>query len=206
MTHPSKHYRQNAAGAIVTRHCVGLALLLILLSGLLVQLGIDWHIAQSGQASAQDIAKLDALWTTTLPLRGANDRITRTSEAIETFYTQRIPESYSEVSSEIIGIGSESSVQLSHVKYDQKPAGHALTEISIESEVTGTYPQIMRFVNGLERSHICFVVRAMNLTGQQRGEVNLQLRFSTWLRPADATMREIASATRPSLNAAKESE
>jgi hypothetical protein len=178
------------------------------LSGLLVQLGIDWHVSESGQASAQDIARLDALWTTTLPLRGASDRITRTKDAIETFYTQRIPQSYSEISSGIIDIGSGSGVQLSHVKYDQKTAEHSLSEISIESEVSGTYPQIMRFVNGLERSHICFVVRAMNLTGQQRGEVNLQLRFSTWLRPADATMREMASTSGAHLlpGAAKETE
>ena len=31
-----------------------------------------------------------------------------------------------------------------------------------------------------------FVIRAMALTGQQGGQVNLRLRVSTWLRRADA--------------------
>jgi hypothetical protein len=43
----------------------------------------------------------------------------------------------------------------------------------------------MRFVNGLERDQNFFVIRTMSLTGQQGGLVNLRLRVSTWLRPAD---------------------
>ena len=43
----------------------------------------------------------------------------------------------------------------------------------------------MRFINGLERDQTFFVIRAMALTGQQGGMVNLRLRVSTWLRPGD---------------------
>jgi hypothetical protein len=43
----------------------------------------------------------------------------------------------------------------------------------------------MRFVNSLERDQMFFVIRAMQLAGQQGGQVNLRLRVSTWLRPAD---------------------
>jgi hypothetical protein len=52
----------------------------------------------------------------------------------------------------------------------------------------------MRFVNGLERDQVCFVVRAMTLSGQQGGEVDLQLRFSTWLRPTTSGSTEINTA------------
>jgi hypothetical protein len=44
----------------------------------------------------------------------------------------------------------------------------------------------MRFVNALERDKTFFVIRAMALTGQQGGLVNLRLRVSTWMRTADA--------------------
>jgi hypothetical protein len=44
----------------------------------------------------------------------------------------------------------------------------------------------MRFVNSLEADQTFFIVRGMALTGQQGGLVNLRLRVSTWLRPADA--------------------
>ena len=44
-----------------------------------------------------------------------------------------------------------------------------LTEISMDAGISGEYPQIMRFVNGLERDQTFFVIRAMALTGQQGG-------------------------------------
>jgi hypothetical protein len=52
--------------------------------------------------------------------------------------------------------------------------------------ISGEYPQIMKFINGLERDQTFFVIRAMALTGQQGGMVNLRLRVSTWLRAVDA--------------------
>jgi hypothetical protein len=56
----------------------------------------------------------------------------------------------------------------------------------MDASISGDYPAIMRFVNSLERDPMFFIVRAMALTGQQGGLVNLRLRVSTWLRPADA--------------------
>ena len=55
----------------------------------------------------------------------------------------------------------------------------------MDAGISGSYPEIMRFVNSLERDQNFFVVRTMSLTGQQGGLVNLRLRVSTWLRPAD---------------------
>jgi hypothetical protein len=43
----------------------------------------------------------------------------------------------------------------------------------------------MRFINSLERDQMFFIIRTMSLTGQQGGLVNLRLKVSTWLRPAD---------------------
>jgi hypothetical protein len=56
----------------------------------------------------------------------------------------------------------------------------------MDAGISGSYPEIMRFVNSLERDQNFFVIRTMALTGQQGGLVNLRLRVSTWLRPADA--------------------
>ena len=56
----------------------------------------------------------------------------------------------------------------------------------MDAGISGDYPAIMRFINSLERDQIFFIIRAMSLTGQQGGLVNLRLRVSTWLRPADA--------------------
>jgi hypothetical protein len=55
----------------------------------------------------------------------------------------------------------------------------------------------MRFVNSLERDQTFFVIRAMGLTGQQGGLVNLRLRVSTWLRPADAAASGLPATPEP---------
>ncbi len=77
-------------------------------------------------------------------------------------------------------------MRLSRVQYTQGKPGSDLTEISMDAGISGDYPAIMRFINSLERDQIFFIIRAMSLTGQQGGLVNLRLRVSTWLRPADA--------------------
>lgn len=183
---------RDLSSSTIARHCAGLAALLLLLCALLTQLAIDWHAWNS--SPLENSARLASLRNSTAPLEGAGQRLAATRSTIEDFSRQRIPASYSHISSRIVDIGIASGVQLSHTTYDQRARGANLTEISIESQVSGTYPEIMRFVNGLERDQACFVIRAMTLTGQQGGEVNLQLRFSTWLRPPDQQTRQIAAA------------
>src|SRR6185437_9518416 len=87
----------------------------------------------------------------------------------------------------------KSGVRLSRVSYTQGAPGSYLTEITIDAGISGDYPQIMRFINGLERDQTFFVIRAMSLTGQQGGLVNLRLRVSTWLRPEDAAASGLPS-------------
>ena len=77
-------------------------------------------------------------------------------------------------------------MQLTRASYTQAPGSGDLTEIRMDAGVSGDYTAIMRFINGLERSQTFFIVRAMALSGQQSGTVNLRLQVSTWLRPADA--------------------
>jgi hypothetical protein len=55
----------------------------------------------------------------------------------------------------------------------------------------------MRFLNGLERDQTFFIIRSMQLTGQQGGTVNLRLQLSTWLRPADAEASGLPPTPQP---------
>jgi hypothetical protein len=91
----------------------------------------------------------------------------------------------------------KSGVRLSRVNYTQGPPGSDLTEISMDAGISGAYPEIMRFVNSLERDQTFFVIRGMALTGQQGGLVNLRLRVSTWLRPADAAASGLPPTPKP---------
>jgi Tfp pilus assembly protein PilO len=106
-------------------------------------------------------------------------------QRIQDFYARRIPANYSSIAVQVGDLAVKSGVQLSRMQYTAGAPAGDLTEISLDSSISGQYQQIMHFVNGLERDKTFFVIRAMAFTGQQGGLVSLRLRVSTWLRPAD---------------------
>ena len=169
-------------------HYAGLAALSALVIGLAIRLGFDWSAvnASSADALASKQVQLKALDLQTAPLRGLDHRVVQSRTQMQEFYTKRIPANYSLIASRIGDLEVKSGVRLSRLQYAQGGPSGDLTEISMDAGVSGTYPQIMQFVNGLERDQTFFVIRAMALTGQQGGMVNLRLRLSTWLRTADA--------------------
>jgi Tfp pilus assembly protein PilO len=168
-------------------HLAGFSVLLILVIGLGIRLGLDWAATngRSTDALAGKQIELKALDLQTAPLRGLDKRADIARAEIKTFYDKRIPPNYSSIDIRIGELQLKSGVRLSRVQYTHGQPGADLTEISVDTGITGNYPDIMRFINSLERDQMFFVVRAMQLAGQQGGSVNLRLRVSTWLRPAD---------------------
>ncbi len=180
-------WRERLASPL-TWHIAGFVLLLLLVIGLGIRVGLDWAAtnSHSTDALAGKQVQLKALDLETAPLRGLNKRVEESHTRMHAFYDKRIPPNYSSISTRIGELQVASGVRLSRVQYTQGPPGSDLTEISADAGISGDYPQIMRFVNSIERDQTFFIIRAMALTGQQGGLVNLRLRVSTWLRPADA--------------------
>lgn len=183
--HLSWHERVRSP---LTWHYAGVAILALTVAILGGLVAAQWRFAASSAASIFDgkLTALEALSSETTPLHGLDKQLAHTRTQIQGFYALRIPGSYSLVANRIGELGANSRVRLSRVEYSQGPPGLDLTEVAIDAGVSGDYSQIMRFVNGLERDQVFFVVRAMALTSQQGGIVNLRLRVSTWLRTADA--------------------
>jgi type IV pilus assembly protein PilO len=172
----------------LTWHYVGFAILLAAVIVLATRFALDWAAtsAHTKEVLAGKQVELKALDHQTEPLRGLDKRVDLTRDQIKDFYAKRIPANYSSFAERIGELQVQSGVRLSRLTYTQgKPNGN-LTEVSLDAGISGDYPQIMRFVNSLERDKTFFVIRAMSLTGQQGGLVNLRLRVSTWLRQADA--------------------
>lgn len=182
----SATWRERLASPL-TWHFAGFAVLLVVAVGLAIRLGMDWADMNrdSGDVLAGKQVQLKALELQTVPLRGLDKRVDQTREEMIEFYQKRVPADYSSISSNIGGLAVGSGVRLSRLQYSPGPAGEDLTEISMDAGISGEYPAIMRFINGIERNKIFFIVRAMSLTSQQGGLVNLRLRVSTWLRPED---------------------
>jgi hypothetical protein len=185
-THSSTTWRERLASPL-TWHVAGFFLLLALAVGLAVRLGLDWAVmdSHSSEVLAGKQIQLRALELQTAPLRGLDQRVEKTREQLEDFYRKRIPPNYSSIDARIVELQVDSRVRLTRVQYTQGAPGPGLTEISMDASISGDYPAIMRFINSLERDQLFFIIRAMALTGQQGGLVNLRLRVSTWLRPAD---------------------
>ena len=179
--------RRDQMSSPLAWHCAGLAIMILLVLAMAIRLGMDWS-ATNGRsndelASKQVQLKLQEMQTA--PLRGMDKRLAESREQMQSFYAKRIPANYSSIATRIGELEVKSGVRLSRVAYSQGTPTGDLTEISMDAGISGDYPQIMRFINGLERDQTFFVIRAMALTGQQGGMVNLRLRVSTWLRLAD---------------------
>jgi type IV pilus assembly protein PilO len=180
---PASPWRERLASPL-TWHYAGFAVLLLVVIGLGVRLGLDWAAtnSRSNDALAGKQVELKAMDLQTAPLRGL--------DKIQDFYARRIPPTYSAVSAQIGELEVKTGVRLSRLQYSQGKPGANLTEISLDAGISGEYPDIMKFINSLERDQTFFVIRAMQLAGQQGGQVNLRLRVSTWLRPMDAALAD----------------
>jgi len=183
----------------LTWHYAGFAVMLVLVTGLAIRFGLDWAATNgsSSDALAGKQVELTALELQTAPLRGLDKRVENSRTQMRDFYDKRVPPNYSSIATRIGELQVKSGVRLSRVQYTQGLPGSDLTEISMDAGISGDYPAIMRFVNSLERDQTFFVIRAMALTGQQGGLVNLRLRVSTWLRPADAAASGLPPTPQP---------
>jgi len=180
----------------LTWHVAGFSVLLIVLIVLATRFALDWAVisSTSSDAFANKQVEQKALEMQTAPLRGLDKRTEHSRELIGSFYQNRIPANYSSFAISFGDLQVKSGVHVTRIGYSQGKPGPDLTEIFIDANLIGEYPQIMHFVNSLERNKIFFVVRQMNLTGQQGGMVNLRLQVSTWMRNAAAAASGLPQA------------
>jgi type IV pilus assembly protein PilO len=172
----------------LTWHYVAFAVLLAVAIGLCVRLGMDW-VATDTRASDTLQTKQVELRQMKLeiaPLNGLDETVAKTRGQMKTFFQARIPADYSAIETSMSNLEVNSEVRLSRVQYTQGKPGTDLTEITMDAAISGDYPAIMHFVNGIERAKTFYVIDEMGLTGEQNGLVNLRIRVSTWLRPAAA--------------------
>jgi hypothetical protein len=196
MSNPTPMWRERLMSPL-TWHFAGFVVMAVLVIVLAVRFGMDWAATDSNSASilASKRIQLQVLEHTISPLRGLDKRSEQSRQLVDAFYKKRVPPNFSSISSRIGELEVKSEVRLSRVQYSQGKPGADLTEILMDAGISGEYPQIMRFVNGLERDQTFFVIKSMSLTGQQGGTVNLHLQVSTWLRPADAEASGLPSTS-----------
>jgi len=117
------------------------------------------------------------------PLRGIDKKIPEARKQIGDFYHDRLPEAYSAISTNLDKVGAESGVKVTGERYTEKDAEiEGLQRVEISADVSGDYLPLVRFINGLERSKLFFMVDGLQLGSEQGGVIKLQITLETYLR------------------------
>jgi len=145
---------------------------------------------RSRQARQRDYDKmrqqLVAKQQEVVPTRGMDQKLKQASHDITGFYDGRFPAEYSDVSAELGKVAADTGVHLSAIKYEEKASPiDDLRKLNIEIALSGDYLQEVKFINGLERDKMFFLINGVAL-GEQQANVRLQLKLETYLRAGAA--------------------
>jgi type IV pilus assembly protein PilO len=144
-------------------------------------------VGRSREARIQEYdrvrTQLQAKRRDALPARDMDKKLGTARTEISEFYKERLPQRYSDVSDSLGKLAKESNVQLGQIKYTAKSSDLAdLQRLEIDASVSGDYPNLMRFINGLEREKTTYVLDSVELGEGQGGTVRLNINLETYLR------------------------
>lgn len=171
----------------VNLHFAGVAALLVLAGYFAVRLFLVWQAlgASNADALAAERANLRAAQIAAVPLRGIDEKLATSNHEADEFYTARLPYADSQIAAELHALTKRTNVRLSRIQLVHAPGlvgPDALTEVRMDSSISGDYRPTVELINALERDRMFFVINSIALSGQQTGQVNLRLRMTTYLR------------------------
>jgi Tfp pilus assembly protein PilO len=90
---------------------------------------------------------------------------------------------YSTVDSDIADLASKSGVRITGHNFKSKPVpNRSASELDINMSVEGTYPALLKFVNGIERSKDFYFLNQLQLAEGAANGIRLQLELHTYFR------------------------
>jgi hypothetical protein len=119
------------------------------------------------------------------PLRGLDKKIPLATQQINQFYKDRFSAHDSDVVEALGTLAKETGVKLENVRYKAgNPESVGLRQVDIDTSIRGDYQPLVRFLNGLERSKIFFIVNSIGIA-QQNGPLQLQMKLETYQKVGD---------------------
>jgi len=137
----------------------------------------------------------------TMPALDMDKKLTEARGQITDFYSNHLPDRYSEIAQAVAKAAEESHVQVANVRYETKQnegktpdgkligdsaAAHGLVQVNLAMDIGGGYENEIRFLNALERSKLLMVIESVNLAEAQGGILRLGIRVQTFLRMAES--------------------
>lgn len=141
-------------------------------------------VVGSEAARQQELLQLRAQLTSknrqVEPLRGLDKKIPLAFQQIDKFYQERFSGRDSDVVQALGNLSKESGVKIESAKYNPgEPESVGLRRVEIEASIQGDYQPLIKFLNGLERSKIFFIVNSIGLA-TQNGPIQLQMKLETY--------------------------
>jgi len=114
------------------------------------------------------------------PLRGLDKKIPLAMQQIDDFYKTRFSAHDSDVAETLGILSKQTGVKIESTKYKtDDPESVGLRREEIEASIEGDYQPLMKFLNGLERSKVFFIVNSIGLA-TQNGPIKLQINLETY--------------------------
>lgn len=117
------------------------------------------------------------------PLMGMDEKLKNADNELNNFYKNRLPDKNSTITTQMGKLADQNKIRITSAKYEHKESElPELTEVIIDASVEGDYLGIVKFINGLERDKMFFILDSIALTGEQTGGVKLALKARTYLK------------------------
>jgi Tfp pilus assembly protein PilO len=117
------------------------------------------------------------------PMRNMPQKISTAKDQISDFYKERFAARDSDLITELGKLASENGIHILQAKYKEEDAETAgVIPVVIEVSFAGDYLQLVRFINTVERSKMFFTVDSVELGGEGKGPVHLQILLHSYLR------------------------
>jgi len=120
------------------------------------------------------------------PLKGIDKKLVSTRTQIKDFYADRVPDYWSQISSELHKLEQENGIPTQAYRYTTADSGLPDLElVRIETGVTTDYVKIAHFINALERDKYIFLIKEVSVSQQPAsGSVQFQIKLETYLKVA----------------------
>jgi Tfp pilus assembly protein PilO len=117
------------------------------------------------------------------PMRDMPDKVATAKGQISDFYKERFAARDSDLTTELGKLAAENGIHILNAKYkEEEPEASGIIPVAIEGSFAGDYLQLVRFINTVERSKMFFTVDSVDLAGEGKGPVHLQITLHSYLR------------------------
>ena len=168
------------------------ALLGLALANVVIYGAVTYRLATKQERLAQRQASLSeeiaAREDELSKLQEERVRIARNDEVAEQFWSavvQPLTPGLTDGLAEIDRLARQSNVERGRTSYSQEVLDVGLREMKVSMPLQGSYFDLVRFINALERSSRFFVVREIALRDAEQGRLSLRCDLSFFVKPVE---------------------